>query len=340
MHSQHSRKRQRSPPASAVHDASFQMISLNFTLPMAIVLPIWMSSLVAGGSNHHEGNKRYWRRILVERGGYKLLGKNDNVEKNGIAESVYDYILSTGGRFLQMDPKTEKWFNIPKRISLDKIKQALRDKYVPHFAKEEEVVLENEHFSALQPAAASPLPTPSGSNQQEEFNGFVNFLKNSSLPSPMASSPPPTNDLPTNDLYSTSGSIDFANILRHVCKSGGSVGNVDTSMDLFQAMAMQPNSVDALDEWNQGIGKLPSFQTHDDSSLKPTFENSLRGHSLDLMCADLITTTDNTMTMEDSLAQAAPMMMKKKKSSLQALLQQQMEAAIPSARTTTFVAAV
>ncbi|CAJ1913118.1 unnamed protein product [Cylindrotheca closterium] len=92
-----------------------------------------------GGSNHHEGNKRYWRRILAERPGYKQLGKNDNTSKNEISEGIYMYILSTGGRFLQLDTRTEKWFMIPKKISLDKIKQALRDKYVPHFLKGETI---------------------------------------------------------------------------------------------------------------------------------------------------------------------------------------------------------
>src|SRR6056300_1721789 len=46
-----------------------------------------------GVSNHHEGNKRYWRLILAERPVYKQLGKYDNATKNEIALAIYDFIL-------------------------------------------------------------------------------------------------------------------------------------------------------------------------------------------------------------------------------------------------------
>ncbi|KAL3931551.1 MAG: hypothetical protein SGBAC_011258 [Bacillariaceae sp.] len=113
-----------------------------------------------GGSNHHEGNKRYWRRILAERRRYKQLGKNDSTAKNGISEGIYMYIISTGGRFLQLDPRTENWFNIPKKISLDKIKQALRDKYVPHFLKGE-----------VEEPMAEPLTAPSAPIKANNVQG-------------------------------------------------------------------------------------------------------------------------------------------------------------------------
>lgn len=106
-----------------------------------------------GGSNHHEGNKRYWRRILIERPLYKQLGKHDNTTKNEISEAIYMHILNSGGRFLQLDPKTQKWFNIPKKISLDKIKQALRDRYVPHFLNGEPQPQPAEPVSLSAPSA-------------------------------------------------------------------------------------------------------------------------------------------------------------------------------------------
>lgn len=121
-----------------------------------------------GGSNHHEGNKRYWRRILLERPGYKQLGKHDNVAKNEISEAIYMYILSTGGRFLQFDPKTQKWFNIPKKISLDKIKQALRDRYVPHFLKGEPRL-----------ATGVSLPAPSAPTEVEKVPSLPQHIPKS-----------------------------------------------------------------------------------------------------------------------------------------------------------------
>jgi hypothetical protein len=40
-----------------------------------------------------------------------------------------------GGRFLNLDDSTKRWFILPDAVVLDKIKQALRDKYVPFWAK-------------------------------------------------------------------------------------------------------------------------------------------------------------------------------------------------------------
>jgi len=137
-----------------------------------------------GGANHHEGNKRYWRRILAERPGYKQLGKNDNIEKNEIAQAIYNFILSTGGRFLQLERETQKWFNLPQKIGLDKIKQALRDKYVPNFFEGE------------------PMPT-TFLDEKEQFMAAIN-----QAPMSMASKMPMA---PPTDFISTP-SLDLASI--------------------------------------------------------------------------------------------------------------------------------
>ncbi len=40
------------------------------------------------------------------------------------------------GRFLNIDSKTKRWYILPDAIVLDKIKQALRDKYIPYWARD------------------------------------------------------------------------------------------------------------------------------------------------------------------------------------------------------------
>jgi hypothetical protein len=138
-----------------------------------------------GVSNNHEGNKRYWRRILSERPGYKQLGKHDNAKKTDIAQGIYDYIVTTGGRFLQLDSKTQKWFNLPQKIGLDKIKQALRDKYVPNF-------IEGEPIAKV----AAPLSAPT-EGEKKQFWAFLNQAP----------------DSPQADFVSSTPSIDLGPIL-------------------------------------------------------------------------------------------------------------------------------
>eukprot|EP00980_Cylindrotheca_fusiformis_P023481 scaffold10507_cov128-Cylindrotheca_fusiformis.AAC.14 len=89
-----------------------------------------------GVSNNHRGNQRYWKRILAERPKYKSLGKKDNNTKTAIAQSIMDFVTDTGGRFLQKH-ENGRWIILPKKIVIDKIKQALRDKHVPDYARED-----------------------------------------------------------------------------------------------------------------------------------------------------------------------------------------------------------
>ena len=56
--------------------------------------------------------------------------------KNAVAQKIVDSIKSTNGRFLQKE-KGEKgrWFELPPKVAIAKVKQALRDKYVPVWMK-------------------------------------------------------------------------------------------------------------------------------------------------------------------------------------------------------------
>lgn len=260
-----------------------------------------------GGSNNHEGNKRYWLRILAERPGYKQLGTNDNAEKNGIARAIYEYILSTRGRFLQLDSKTQKWFSTPEKISLDKIKQALRDKYVPHFAKGE---------SQSQNTTPLPAPLVITEGDKNQFLGFLNkkptgnFFKTPSFEF--------LNYNTAKDVFNAP-SLDLASILGQV-----SVGKLDTPK-VFPQHALSSQDFPPFPESSKITNDYWSkFSTQNKNTMR-SLEFNLRGHSLDhLMRGDLIKTVDN---MAETSTLEAP-------KSLQALLQQQMESAIPSSRST------
>lgn len=87
-----------------------------------------------GRSNHHAGNRPYWIKILGSRHYYRTC--QSDAAKTMIAEGILNYVKKEkGGRFLNLDSKTNRWFVLPDVVVLDKIKQALRDKYVPFWAK-------------------------------------------------------------------------------------------------------------------------------------------------------------------------------------------------------------
>jgi hypothetical protein len=87
-----------------------------------------------GVSIHHNGNRRYWSKVLGLRPSYRACGEN-NQEKIRIAQSIVDYIESSDGRFLEREKKTRRFFVLPKTVALEKVKQALRDVYVPLWAR-------------------------------------------------------------------------------------------------------------------------------------------------------------------------------------------------------------
>eukprot|EP00980_Cylindrotheca_fusiformis_P012032 scaffold2854_cov117-Cylindrotheca_fusiformis.AAC.1 len=84
-----------------------------------------------GGANHHPGNRRYWEHVLSHRSEYKLLCDDDKAEKHRIAVSIMNYLAETG-RFLQKETHTGRWYRLPTETIIVKIKQALRDEYVPN----------------------------------------------------------------------------------------------------------------------------------------------------------------------------------------------------------------
>jgi len=88
-----------------------------------------------GRSNHHPGNRPYWIRILESRQEY-TRSRSDH-EKARIANGILRYVQEElKGRFLNIDSKTKRWYILPDTVVLDKIKQALRDKYIPYWARE------------------------------------------------------------------------------------------------------------------------------------------------------------------------------------------------------------
>ena len=99
---------------------------------------------VVGGrgnvSNHHMGNRRYWSKILERRNQYKTLCCGRNApEKNIIAESIVNDIESNNGRFLEREKPTGRYYVVPRQAILVKVKQALRDEYVPLWARSKEI---------------------------------------------------------------------------------------------------------------------------------------------------------------------------------------------------------
>lgn len=98
-----------------------------------------------GRSNHHPGNRPYWIRILESRLEY-TTSRSDN-EKARIANGILRYVKEElKGRFLNIDSKTNRWYILPDAVVLDKIKQALRDKYIPYWARE--LNIENKKHNA------------------------------------------------------------------------------------------------------------------------------------------------------------------------------------------------
>ncbi|KAL3918489.1 MAG: hypothetical protein SGILL_004212 [Bacillariaceae sp.] len=87
-----------------------------------------------GRSNHHAGNRPYWIKILGSRVHYRSCVSD--ASKTMIAQDILNFIkVEKGGRFLNLDSNTNRWFMLPDAVVLDKIKQALRDKYIPFWAK-------------------------------------------------------------------------------------------------------------------------------------------------------------------------------------------------------------
>jgi hypothetical protein len=73
-------------------------------------------------------------KVLESRQAYRACGKN-TLEKAMLAQSIVDFVESVNGRFLQQEKETGCFFVLPKKAALGKVKQALRDNYVPLWAR-------------------------------------------------------------------------------------------------------------------------------------------------------------------------------------------------------------
>lgn len=161
--------------------------------------------------NTYEKNQQYWHRILSERKGYMTLSKHEHEARNAIVESIYDCVLSTGGRFLQLDGKTGLWFQLPKKTSMCEIERALNERYVPYFARSQ---------------TQSPRPKPS----RPDAYAFATFLKDASV------APKPSSNFFSKFSKSSmqsSGSIDFMACVKSNSSNAAYLPQVPQSMNAY-----------------------------------------------------------------------------------------------------------
>lgn len=135
-----------------------------------------------GRSNHHPGNRPYWIRILESRTEYQNC-RSDN-DKARIANGILWYVRnSLGGRFLNIDNTTKRWYVLPQAIVLDKIKQALRDKYIPYWAKD--IKIEDKVHDYVSPRMQTPkflAQSNSSNNSNIGLNGISSPSFNAKMP--------------------------------------------------------------------------------------------------------------------------------------------------------------
>ncbi|CAJ1959269.1 unnamed protein product [Cylindrotheca closterium] len=78
-----------------------------------------------GRSNHHPGNKIYRDVVTEKQPYYRNCDKN---EKTKVAQSIVDMIHDHhGGRFLELDKETCRWYVVPNVVARRKVGQALRE---------------------------------------------------------------------------------------------------------------------------------------------------------------------------------------------------------------------
>ena len=86
-------------------------------------------------------------KILENRDPYQE--SRSSLEKAALAHEIF-YSINEIGRFLEKEKKTGLWFEQPKENAISKIKQALRDKYVPRWARDGrkfcKEICEGKHF--------------------------------------------------------------------------------------------------------------------------------------------------------------------------------------------------
>ena len=86
-----------------------------------------------GLSNKHPGNKRYRQEIENAKAVYRSASKD---EKTEWANLLVEYVKKYGGRFLERDKETGKWYIVPDVVARRKAGQALREDNTPESRKE------------------------------------------------------------------------------------------------------------------------------------------------------------------------------------------------------------
>ena len=200
-----------------------------------------------GRSNHHPGNRPYWLQILQLRDAYRECV--DDSSKQQIAQTVVDFVQNTqGGRFLQLESVTERWFLLPPKVIMDKVKQALRDKYVPLWARQghdfmtDDIGIDAEenvdHTSLLtitadcKPPAPTdqkrckPLSTPKSTKEFNKEKGncakqfstrkSINGVAAKELPSLQVAAGQPKQEDPPKSMPQQSRALDFGSRRRAV----------------------------------------------------------------------------------------------------------------------------
>lgn len=244
-----------------------------------------------GGSNHHGGNQRLWNPVLMHRPRYRLL--QNKAEKTAMAESIIQDLIRDGSRFLQKEPETGRWFTLPETIVIDKIKQALRDRYVPLFARNEETSdVEEPMLTSL------PLPPPpelsstdlmafntadfesllkpylaSTDLSQQQFVSTADSVKEHTRNSPSLSITEFLNRHKPND-DSVSHPNGFKSLSSDAFNSLNSLGSMASFSRPFQSFSRSQN-VPSTDDFKIQIGKLN----------RGCLDRALKGHSLDLMAS-------------------------------------------------------
>jgi len=81
-----------------------------------------------GRTNHHKGNENYLKIKERIQPRYLAAAKED---KTAISQELVDAILLEGGRFLKLDPLTERWYVVDNQVARKKASQTLREINTP-----------------------------------------------------------------------------------------------------------------------------------------------------------------------------------------------------------------
>ena len=81
------------------------------------------------GSNHHPGNQRYLELVNEKKPLYR--SSDDKKEKRQIIQDILDAVWECGGRFLELDQETSRWYVSHPKSAYGKVGQALRDRNDP-----------------------------------------------------------------------------------------------------------------------------------------------------------------------------------------------------------------